>query len=69
MGRTDGSLHWVWQKTGATERSIIFYFPTQPQLLAGHYKFGDINNNKLLIINLAAVPGWTNFKYQFFAKP
>jgi len=24
-------------------------------LSAGHYKFGDINNNELLIINLAAV--------------
>jgi hypothetical protein len=30
------------------------------------YKFGDINSNELLIINLAAVLGWANFKYQFF---
>jgi hypothetical protein len=25
--------------------------------LLDHYKFGDINNNEQLIINLAAVPG------------
>lgn len=31
------------------------YFSNQLQLSAGHYKFGDNNNNELLIINLASV--------------
>jgi len=46
----------VWQKNGATECSINFCLSIKQQLAAGHYKFGDINNNELLIINLAAVP-------------
>jgi len=56
-------------KNWLTEHSINFWLAIQLKLSAGHYKFGGINNNELLNINLAAVPGWTNFKYQFFAKP
>ncbi len=41
---------------------------TQLQLSAGLYKFGINNNNELLIINLAVVSGWTNFKYQFLSR-
>ena len=47
----------VWQKTGVTERGINFCLATQLLLSARRYKFGDNNNNELLIINLAAVPG------------
>jgi len=56
-------------KNWLTQRNINFCFAIVLQLSAGVYKFSDINNNELLIINLTAVPGWTNFKYQFFAKP
>ena len=45
----------VWQKTGWTKRNLNFCFATQLWFSAGLYKFGDINNNELLIINLAAV--------------
>ena len=45
------------------------HFTIQLLFSAWRYEFGYDNNNELLIINLAAVPGWTNFKYQFFAKP
>lgn len=37
-------------KNWLTERSINFYLATQQQLSAGHYKFGSIDNNGLLII-------------------
>jgi len=43
-------------KNWLTKRSINFYFSTQQQLSAGRNKFGDINNNQLLIINLTSVP-------------
>jgi hypothetical protein len=42
-------------KNWLTVRSTNFCFATPQQLSAGRYKFGDINNNELLIINLAAV--------------
>jgi hypothetical protein len=42
-------------KNWLTQRSINFGLANQLLLSAGHYKFGDINNNELLIINLAAV--------------
>jgi len=45
-------------KNWLTVRSINFCLATRLQLSTGLYKFGDINNNELLIINLAAVPGW-----------
>jgi hypothetical protein len=43
-------------KNWLTECNINFCLAIQQQLSAGRYKFGDNNNNKLLIINLAAVP-------------
>jgi hypothetical protein len=43
-------------KNWLTQRNINFCLATQQLLLAGHYKFGDNNNNELLIINLAAIP-------------
>jgi len=42
-------------KNWTTRRSINFCFAIVLQLSTGHYKFGDINNNELLIINLAVV--------------
>jgi len=44
-------------KNWATQHSTNFCFAIVLQLSTGHYKFGDINNNELLIIiiNLAAV--------------
>jgi len=45
----------VWQKTGATQCGSNFHFANHLLLSAGLYKFGDINNNELLIINLATV--------------
>jgi hypothetical protein len=42
-------------KNWPTVRNIIFCFPTHLLFSARRYKFGDINNNELLIINLAAV--------------
>jgi len=42
-------------KNWLTENNKNFYFATQLLFSARHYKFGDINNNEQLIINLAAV--------------
>jgi hypothetical protein len=42
-------------KNWLTLRNLNFYFSTQLLFSARHYKFGDINNNELLIMNLAAV--------------
>ncbi|MFZ5978019.1 MAG: hypothetical protein GTN67_05865 [Hydrotalea flava] len=42
-------------KNWLTERNFNCMFSIQQQLSAGLYKFGGINNNELLIINLAAV--------------
>jgi len=42
-------------KNWLTLRNINFYFSTALQLSAGRYKFGDINNNELLIINLVPI--------------
>jgi hypothetical protein len=42
-------------KNWQTERSINFYFAIQLLFSARRYKFGSINNNELLIINLTAV--------------
>jgi hypothetical protein len=44
-------------KNWLTQRNLNFCFATKLLFPARHYKFGDINNNELLIINLAAVPG------------
>jgi hypothetical protein len=43
-------------KNWLTKRCINFSFATQLLFSARHYKFGGINNNELLIINLTAVP-------------
>jgi hypothetical protein len=42
-------------KNWLTQRSINFSLAIVLWLSAGLYKFGDINNNELLIINLATV--------------
>jgi len=42
-------------KNWLTQRSINFCLAIQLVLSAGRYKFGNINNNEHLIINLAAV--------------
>jgi len=47
--------HAVWLKTGATQRSINFCLAIVLWLSARRYKFGHINNNELLVINLSAV--------------
>ena len=41
-------------KNWLTKRNINFCFAIQLQLSARRYKFGNRNNNELLIINLAA---------------
>jgi hypothetical protein len=41
----------VWQKTGGLNAASAFVF-CSALLSARLYKFGDINNNELLIINL-----------------
>ena len=42
-------------KNWLTKRSINFYFAIQLLYQTGRHKFGNRNNNELLIINLASV--------------
>jgi len=58
----------VWQYGGATNIfstfCSLFGFSSSRRITPGNRI-----NNELLFINLAAVPGWTFFKYRHIAKP